>query len=76
MIPARLAPRMLRTAISLRRASDRDSSRLAKFAHAISRTNPTAANSTSTAARTLATMSSCTGSKLMLCDGSASEEFR
>ena len=38
----RVAPSAMRTAISRERCAERDSSRLATFAHAISRTNPTA----------------------------------
>ena len=51
---ARLAPRAARTAISCWRASARDSSRFATFAHAISSTKPTAPMSTTSERRDVA----------------------
>ncbi len=51
----RPAPNALRMPISLRRAADRDSSRLARFTQAISSTKPTAAVSVTIAGRTFPT---------------------
>ena len=56
---ARPAPSELRTPISRRRAAERESSRLARFTHAISRTNPTAAVRVNSAGRILPTAASC-----------------
>ena len=60
----RLAPSAARTAISCCRASARDSSRLATFAHAISSTKPTAPSSISSDRRTSPTTCSCSGTML------------
>ncbi len=68
----RVAPKAVRMAISLRRATERESRRLATLAQAISSTHATAPNSSSTSLRTGATIRSCTGFKLMLRRGSAS----
>ena len=50
---ARLAPIAVRTAISFCREAARASSRFATFADAMSSTQPTAANSTTSAVRTV-----------------------
>ena len=61
----RLAPSAVRTAISLRRAVERASSKFAMFAQAISRTKATAPRSTSNDRRTSPTNRSCNFVTLM-----------
>ncbi len=63
----RLAPSADRTASSLCRDSARASSRLARFAHAISSTNSTAPWSTQTAVPALPTICACSGSNRSGC---------
>ena len=58
----RVAPSAVRTAYSRARESARATSRFARFAHAISSTNPTAACSTTSASLMLPMMSSRSGS--------------
>ena len=64
MPPAAGAERGAHRDLALPRASARDSSRLATFAHAISSTQPTDAIRTSSERRTSPTTCSCSGTML------------
>ena len=63
---ARVAPRAARTANSRRRRFPRASRRLATFAHAISSTQPTAPNATSSGRLMSPTTASCSGTTVTL----------
>jgi hypothetical protein len=63
---AKLAPRAARTAISRRRPAARADSRLARFAHAISRTKATTAESTRSARRSRPTSCRYIGTTLIV----------